>query len=341
MEEERKVLQEEGENIIPITHETCVIDDDGNTVIDKIGDVSLLNTNSRNLVGAINEVFSDTIKQQIIDALINSGIEVNEGESWVSIIDKLKNSGGGGLDIFSATELPITGKEGQICVIMDNPINSFILSCKRTDYTPDKVHLYHEDGQYNYLYETNNISYFYNFTAVACNKKALASYYWENNSWNRLSYASIGLVRNGYYSDMSFTGGIYTPSSTAYTVYQEGKGIVIRSSSAQYLTSFSTANKINMDNINTIKITAYHIGSYGTYFGCYLFTSSTTSFNYQSSGSVQSGITAICDTQWTMGVEGSPNSCEFDVSNITGDLYIGFGGYFGSNTITITDFELY
>lgn len=337
-----KIIQENGENIIPITHETCVLDDEGNPITETVGDVSLLSTKSRNLVGAINEVFGDTIKERVVDILIEKGIEVSTNESWVSLLNKLEEgSYSGGLDIISATELPSTGEDGQICVIMDNPINNFSLSCNRTDYVADKVHLYHEDGQYNYSCEKDNVSYFYNFISVACNKKALASYYWNNNNWNILTYANIALVRGGYYSDFSLLGGIYTPNSTAYTVYQEDKGIVMRSSSAQYLTAFSTANKINMDNINTIKITAYHSGSYGTYFGCYIFISNTTPFNYQTSGSMASGTSVLCETQWTMGVEGSPNSYEFDVSNATGDLYIGFGGYLGANTITITDFELY
>ena len=62
-----KIIQENGENIMPITHETCVLDDEGNPITETIGDVSLLNTESRNLVGAVNEVFGDTIKEQVVD----------------------------------------------------------------------------------------------------------------------------------------------------------------------------------------------------------------------------------------------------------------------------------
>ena len=52
-----KIIQENGENIMPITYETCVLDDEGNPITETIGDVSLLNTESGNLVGAVNEVF--------------------------------------------------------------------------------------------------------------------------------------------------------------------------------------------------------------------------------------------------------------------------------------------
>ena len=43
-----KIIQENGENIMPITYETCVLDDEGNPITETIGDVSLLNTESRN-----------------------------------------------------------------------------------------------------------------------------------------------------------------------------------------------------------------------------------------------------------------------------------------------------
>ena len=120
-----KIIQENGENIMPITYETCVLDDEGNPITETIGDVSLLNTESGNLVGAINEVFGDTIKEQVVNVLIEKGMEASTNESWVSLLNKLEEDSSTGLDIISATELPTTGEDGQICVIMDNPINNF------------------------------------------------------------------------------------------------------------------------------------------------------------------------------------------------------------------------
>ena len=57
-----KIIRENGENIMPVTHETCVLDDEGNPITEIIGDVSLLRTKSKNLVDAINEVFNDITK---------------------------------------------------------------------------------------------------------------------------------------------------------------------------------------------------------------------------------------------------------------------------------------
>ena len=86
-----KIIQENGENIMPITYETCVLDDEGNPITETIGDVSLLNTESRNLVGAVNEVFGDIIKEQVVDVMIDNGIETTTDENWKGIIEKIDN----------------------------------------------------------------------------------------------------------------------------------------------------------------------------------------------------------------------------------------------------------
>ena len=82
-----KIIQENGENIMPITHETCVLDDEGNPITETIGDVSLLNTESRNLVGAVNEVFGDIIKEQVVDALVDNNVVVNTNDNWSTLIN--------------------------------------------------------------------------------------------------------------------------------------------------------------------------------------------------------------------------------------------------------------
>ena len=84
-----KIIQENGENIIPITHETCVLDDEGNPITETIGDVSLLSTESRNLVGAINEVFGDIIKEQLVVKLNDNNIDATTNETWSELIEKI------------------------------------------------------------------------------------------------------------------------------------------------------------------------------------------------------------------------------------------------------------
>ena len=129
----KKILTDNGQEILPITHESCVLDNDGVSIGSKIGNIDELATDSRtDLVSAINDIleFNNETKEQLKDVLIANGVEISEGESWESIIGKLneKVSSGGGLDIISANELPATGKDGQICILMDDPINNFVIT---------------------------------------------------------------------------------------------------------------------------------------------------------------------------------------------------------------------
>lgn len=59
-----KILNENKENIMPITHETCVLTEDGNTIVDKIGNMALMNVEGESLVDAINILYDAIIKEQ-------------------------------------------------------------------------------------------------------------------------------------------------------------------------------------------------------------------------------------------------------------------------------------
>jgi hypothetical protein len=94
---DKKIIQEDGENILPITHESCVLDDNGNPITDKIGDVTLLRTESRNLVAAVNEVFGNSIKEQIVN-LLNikyrneiEGPVASMNTSWSDILSLIRH----------------------------------------------------------------------------------------------------------------------------------------------------------------------------------------------------------------------------------------------------------
>ena len=88
----KKILTDNGQEILPITHESCVLDNNGVSIGSKIGNINELATDSRtDLVSAINDIlyFNNETKECIKEVLINNGIEIGEGESWESIIGKL------------------------------------------------------------------------------------------------------------------------------------------------------------------------------------------------------------------------------------------------------------
>lgn len=128
----KKILTDNGQEILPITHELCVLDNNGISIGSKIGNINELATDSRtDLVSAINDIleFNNETKEQLKDVLIANGVEIGEGESWESIIGKLNDkfsSSGGGLDIIFASELPTTVKEGQVVIISNTEGNVYI-----------------------------------------------------------------------------------------------------------------------------------------------------------------------------------------------------------------------
>lgn len=128
----KKILTDNGQEILPITHESCVLDNNGVSIGSKIGNINELATDSRtDLVSAINDIleFNNETKEQLKEVLIANGVEIGEGESWESIIGKLNekfSSSGGGLDIIFASELPTTVKEGQVVIISNTEGNVYI-----------------------------------------------------------------------------------------------------------------------------------------------------------------------------------------------------------------------
>lgn len=342
--EEKKVLQEEGENIIPITHETCVIDDDGNTVIDKIGDVSLLNTNSRNLVGAVNEVFSDVIRQQIIDALINSGIEVNEDESWVSIIDKIKNNsgGGGGLDIISATELPTTGKENQICVITDNPVDRVLMSPVLADITNDTeailVKLSLDQNAAKIAYIDNESTIYYYIENFAQNNTTLPSYIFTNGNWNQFTSNVIRLMKDGSVIVEPF-GGVEINSSYSSHMVLASDHLRLCPNSSYKCIWVSTKKSVDFTMYNKCVMKVY---TTGTAYYCKLSVAMSTNV-YSSAGSSLPSLSTIpyVSNSQTMTTK-DPTEFTFDISSWTGEGYLLLSAY-KSDTgfVYITDVYMY
>ncbi len=98
-----KILKSNGQEILPITHESAVIDNDGKTIPEKyatkadmpstsnlasrteVGTLSNLKTSDKSsLVGAINELFQNgsNAKQRLIDALTAKGMTCSIDDSW-------------------------------------------------------------------------------------------------------------------------------------------------------------------------------------------------------------------------------------------------------------------
>ena len=246
------------------------------------------------------------------------------------------NSSGGGLDIISATELPATGKENQICVITDNPVNQFMLTSNYNDKTTDSniITLYTSNTASNDVTNgtlisitSGNLITNYYFSKACQGDNRLSSYIYQNNNWNLITQAYIALLEKGYYVNQSFHGGLaydyYIKYSTA------GNGIYSAGTQTRIYATF--AKKINFTLYNTIKIKT-HIDTTTSPAECYMYTDTTT-YNTYGNSKKTSGYKSFSSTT-------TPTEITFDISNWTGEQYLAFEVN-TAGRVFITDLYLY
>ena len=92
------------------------------------------------LIGKLDEIDLGVDAEELLRTFIESlsgiledeGVELSGNETLGELIVKVdeefdRKNTNRGLDIISAIELPTTGRENQICVITDNPVDKFII----------------------------------------------------------------------------------------------------------------------------------------------------------------------------------------------------------------------
>lgn len=134
---EKRILKENGVDIIPITHETAVVTDEGTTIVEKyatkeevnaqiqeeseainsrvntidakVGDLNSLQTSDKSTItGAINELFQrgNSVKQKLVDTLIAKDVEASTSETFESLLNKFN-------EVEFTSNLPASG-EGDV-----------------------------------------------------------------------------------------------------------------------------------------------------------------------------------------------------------------------------------
>lgn len=141
----KRILRENGVDIIPITHETAVITKEGTTidekyatkeevnaqiqeesseikarvdVIDaKVGNLSSLQTSNKSTITeAINELFrrGNSVKQKLVDTLIAKDVEASTNETFESLLNKFN-------EVKFTSNLPASGESDVLYSIADLP----------------------------------------------------------------------------------------------------------------------------------------------------------------------------------------------------------------------------
>ena len=248
------------------------------------------------------------------------------------------NSSGGGLDIISATELPATGRENQICVITDTPVNSFLLSSYESDISAldsSTIGIYLNDDATVYdstkiALSSNNITVNYYINSVSQGDARLASYIYNNSKWNSLTYKSYPVIENRKLIT-SYVGNF--ASDVIIDSEYNGFEISNSSSSSSYRYSIiSASKKINFDNISKAE---FEIRS----------NRSTTNVDFYIGVTQAERLNQAYNAGGTLDMCSSYNSINFthsdfkkytmDLSNVTGSGYLALVMYCTSLSTTI------
>jgi hypothetical protein len=282
---------------------------------------SLQTSNKNNLVAAINEVFQSGVnaKQQLVDALNAKGMTCSTSDSWNTLINHINEGAGGGLDIISATELPNTGRENQICVIMENPINKYsILPYTNNTYTSDSVTLVYGADESNYTYRSNNQIIQYNFNRVTKDGVNFKSYYWQDSKWNILTYDYVGIVENGVTPVPG--GNLQLNSHTSYFNFIEaGDEDYIRiPSSGSYNHITSTSTPINFNLYSRVEVDAKALS--GSSKSLYIGFSTAARSAAQTASSIKNYCTKYTSPQSIN--KTTTTTYTYDISSFTGTGYL-------------------
>ena len=282
---------------------------------------------------------TDPLRDSLASILQEKGVEVTEEDDMASLIAKVDNkfnemnTGSGSLDVISATELPATGKENQICVITDNPFNSVVITTNDEEQfsETDKVIFYSIEPKYGVQHKTfdatlNNIHYKYYISKVKQGGKFKESHYYKNNTWNLLSRARINVVNNGYYTNEL---GSFAVGTNISGISSDGSGFWLltqynamggrnAASSNNVKINFSEYSQIKL-NIKVNNTTAKPILRIGA-----CNNKSIVNNDYGNGTATGLALDSISYTELNIQNADSSNYYEYtvDISNITGEGYL-------------------
>ena len=346
----------------------------------EIGNMNELQTTDKSsIVGAINELFqsanngkelianaigeplssedtfsamSDKIndmKSNLKQVLTEEGVSVTEEDDMSSLISKVdeefenKNTemeSNKGLDIISATELPATGRENQICVITDNPVDNFLISSLDSDFenlSNDTILLQtaFEPTTCNYTTYTGNMMTKYYFASCSQDRNIIPSYVYNGSQWNELTPGRLYFIKDKKLVQGTVFGDIYV-TSPPYVRWENGSGLYFYATSGIKGTYSTTINKVNLSAYRKVHVVAsvYNAGLPSGK-ALRLYYTDSKSSSYSSSTSAPVGYIGYTSGMLnnTGGESGTYYTTEitFDISSWTGEHYLGFYFYSSEN----------
>jgi hypothetical protein len=255
------------------------------------------------------------------------GAGTGEGEDTA-----LGNSGG--LDIISATALPATGKENQICVITTGNVNKILVSNKASDLTNTTnnvcVYLGEASSPFSGVHTvtSGNINVIYNIDRISYNNNNVNSYVYKEGKWGQLTQSSLVLILNSAYVNTSYgsfpVGNPYSDNKMSNT----SSGILMStscsSSSSECLIWSSLPNPIDFGPFSKITASINVIESTRSSAEFYLLAFNS---NTGIDGSIYtSNMTDLAENYRYVIISEDftgNKTLTFDISDLTGNYYLG------------------
>lgn len=303
-----------------------------------LGDGSQLLTNNKNsVVEAINEVFQygNNVKQNLVDALIAKGVQASTSETFDSLIAKLNGiqSSVNPYNIITASSLPATGEENQLCVLTSKTSSEFYFNASTTTVPSNAITFVCISGnKANYSVTSDNVIIHYNIVYSEQNGTVKPVYLYKNGQWVALALATSALLENGIINSSVNNFFQVDSSYNNYWKYTQGKGLYTSGINNSYYSSVTTTQLINFSNYNSIQVTGYL--SMSSTYGLALHKSTATE---------NSLITNEAFSPKTDYKEFSTTSrtYTYDISSWTGSGYLGLVKYNADRSIMyITDIKL-
>ena len=295
-----------------------------------------------------------TLRDSLASILQEEGVSVTEEDDMASLITKVdeefdRKNGFllGTLNIISATELPSTGIENQICVITDNPVDEFIVSQFTEDMTDvgDAIclDLATNERSDNRLVMADNgrVKLYYYINRVVQSGNAKETYVYKNNQWVLLVEGLVYLLLDGVDMNNATFGDIYI-YNCEYTKIDKSTGEICLGTAVQSIyqheaSCFSFANKINIDDYTklTLRIKVSNIERepnivVGLATSKAISGASSTDSGYNNWGNTGKSFTAICNGEVYTEIgssypENEYFTLEVDISEMTGTGYLCIG----------------
>ena len=323
------------------------------------GQLGLGDTTDRNTFTVVNQ--TEALKTQVTSlqaeatanrgnlatVLTDEGVELTGNETLADLIVKTdeefdrKNNElkeNKGFNISSATTLPSTGEENDICVITNNPVNNFEITCNLNDIDSDssKIKLYlgtksSNDGLLGTLISDvkNNVIINYHFNKVYQGNTRLSSFYFKDNSWKPFTVSCVELIKDGIQNATSIAGEL---SLGGY--WQQNSGYVQDTGSRYYYNTTGFQTKIDFTPFTKLVVRAKTNSSsrdlmiYATptnYTVSSLTNSNSITYNY------------IANQRFNTTI----SSKEFDISSWTGEHYLTLSLSTGDYPFLLYDMVLY